>query len=121
MKVNGQVQDLADPVTASPGADPPVEAVVPVEVRDTRVVLILKSEAEVGIGDRVTLSYPAKPTGATNPILGADGTEAASFRDRSVRNLASDRTSPSLRAVTVDTTGGPTNKLILTYQADPDL
>ena len=104
VKVNGQVQNLADPV----------------DVRDTRLVLTLL--ASVGAGDRVTLSYPSSASGASTPILGADGTEAASFKDRSVRNLASDRTAPSLRAVTVDTTDGPTNKLVLTYneRLDPD-
>ena len=117
VKVNGQVQGLADPVAADPTADPPVEAVVPVAVRDSRVILTLEAQAAVGAGDRVTLSYPAKPTGATTPILGADGTEAASFKDRSVRNLASDRTSPTLRSATVQ---GATLTLVYSELLDPD-
>ncbi|MCY4573444.1 MAG: SwmB domain-containing protein, partial [Gemmatimonadetes bacterium] len=95
-------------------------AITPVAVRDSRVILTLHPDAGdlVAKGGRVTLSY----TAGTDPVRGADGTEAASFADRSVKNLASDRTAPTLRAVTVDTTGGPTDKLILTYneRLDPD-
>ena len=123
--VNDQAQELAEPVTADPGADPPVEAVVPVAIRDTRVVLTLNALASVGAGDRVTVTYPTNPTGAMTPILGADGREAARFTDRSVRNLASDTAAPTLRSVTADTTdplNPRTDKLVLSYSEllEPD-
>ncbi|MCY4506835.1 MAG: SwmB domain-containing protein, partial [Acidobacteria bacterium] len=121
VKVNGQVQSLADPVTGNPSADPPAEAVEPVAVRDSRVVLTLNAQAGelVSAGGRVTLTYTAgtdRILGYTTDPLAADPL-AADFSNRRVRNLASDRTSPTLTSAWVQS-----NMLTLIYSEplDPD-
>ena len=92
VRVNGDEAMLA---TADPMAVPPI---VPVEVKDRRVVLTL-AEA-VDSGDRVALDYEA----GASPIRDTSFVVAADFANLTVRNLATDTRKPVLRGAWVEGT-----------------